>query len=202
MIPIESVVQKAGLERVSQGARLSEFGAEWLHSSPLLEDFTPGEADVLGSTMLVVRAQPGQVLVAEGDVGDWMLLVLSGTLDVTRRTFVRAGSDKDLTATAASGEITRLAVVRAGAAAGEMSMLDGEPRYATCAAIDVVEAGLLTRQAIATLIHQHPAVGAKLLVKLTQLLAQRLRNTSNQLVKALEKSGAAGAGRVARDASL
>jgi CRP/FNR family transcriptional regulator, cyclic AMP receptor protein len=34
----------------------------------------------------------------------------------------------------------------------------------------------------------HPAVGAKLLVKLTQLLAQRLRNTSSQLVKALQKT--------------
>ncbi|MBE2261158.1 MAG: cyclic nucleotide-binding domain-containing protein [Burkholderiaceae bacterium] len=188
MIPIENAVKKAGLELVSQGVRLSDFGADWLHNSPLLEDCSPGEADVMGSVMLVVRAQPGQVLVTEGDVGDWMMLVLRGTVDVTRRTFVRAGSDADLSATAASGEVTRLAVIRAGAAAGEMSMLDGEPRYATCSAIEVVEAGLLTRKAIATLIHEHPSVGAKLLVKLTQLLAQRLRNTSNQLVKALEKA--------------
>jgi hypothetical protein len=35
-------------------------------------------------------------------------------------------------------------------------------------------------------------VGAKLLVKLTQLLAQRLRNTSSQLVKALQKQQATG----------
>ena len=45
---------------------------------------------------------------------------------------------------------------------------------------------MLTRSAIAGLIQDHPAVGAKLLVKITQLLAQRLRNTSNQLVKSLQ----------------
>jgi CRP/FNR family cyclic AMP-dependent transcriptional regulator len=33
-------------------------------------------------------------------------------------------------------------------------------------------------------------VGAKLLVKITQLLAQRLRNTSNQLVKKLRSEQA------------
>ena len=80
-------------------------------------------------------------------------------------------------------------MIRRGAAIGEMSMLDGEPRNATCVAIEVVEAGVLTRGSIGALIEEHPAVGAKLMVKLTQLLAQRLRNTSNQLVKVLEASG-------------
>jgi CRP/FNR family transcriptional regulator, cyclic AMP receptor protein len=50
-----------------------------------------------------------------------------------------------------------------------------------------VEAGVLSRAAVGWLISAHPAVGAKLLVKLTQLLAQRLRNTSNQLVKLLQE---------------
>jgi CRP/FNR family transcriptional regulator, cyclic AMP receptor protein len=66
-------------------------------------------------------------------------------------------------------------------------MLDGSPRYATCTAIDEVEAGVLTRATVAALIREHPAIGAKLLVKLTQLLAQRLRNTSNQVVKLVQQ---------------
>jgi CRP/FNR family transcriptional regulator, cyclic AMP receptor protein len=71
---------------------------------------------------------------------------------------------------------------------GEMSMLDGEPRYASCWALSEVDAAVLTRAAVSRLIGAHPSIGAKLLVKLTQLLAQRLRNTSNQLVKELRKS--------------
>ena len=42
-------------------------------------------------------------------------------------------------------------------------------------------------KAVARLVQAHPALGAKLLVKLTQLLAQRLRNTSSQLVKVLQR---------------
>ena len=68
---------------------------------------------------------------------------------------------------------------------GEMSMLDPAPRYASCIAIGDVRAGVLTRETIAFLIQAHPAIGAKILVKLTQLLAQRLRNTSNRLIKVL-----------------
>jgi CRP/FNR family transcriptional regulator, cyclic AMP receptor protein len=176
MVPFETTLRQSGIELVGSRVNLSTLGTNWLHDSPLLEDCTPEEADILGAAMVLVRAQPGQVLVTEGDVGDWMMLVLSGTVDVTRR--IGAAGD----------EIVRLAVIRAGAALGEMSMLDGEPRYTTCTAIDTVEAGVMTRAAIARLIHDHPAVGAKLLVKLTQLLAQRLRNTSNQLTRMLEKN--------------
>jgi CRP/FNR family cyclic AMP-dependent transcriptional regulator len=46
---------------------------------------------------------------------------------------------------------------------------------------------VLTRPGVARLITEQPAVGAKLLVKITQLLAQRLRNTSNQLVRLLQE---------------
>lgn len=157
---------------------------ELLRESALLQDFTAAEADVLGEAMQLVRAGPGQVLIAEGTVDDWMMVLLAGTVDVTKRK-VGAESDGE-----EAGDTTRLAVIRPGAVIGEMSMLDGEPRYATCTALDEVEAAVLTRAAVGQLIHDHPAVSAKLLVKITQLLAQRLRNTSNQLVRKLRADAA------------
>jgi hypothetical protein len=92
---------------------------ELLASSALLQDFTPQEADVLGNAMQHISAQPGQVLIAEGTVDDWMMLLLAGTVDVTKRK-VGAESDRDDTSA-----VTRLAVIKQGAAIGEMSMLDG-----------------------------------------------------------------------------
>ncbi|MGA0573037.1 Crp/Fnr family transcriptional regulator [Variovorax sp. VNK109] len=169
---VEEQLKEAGLELAGTCQGMAGRGPRLLHNAALLEDFTADEMDALGSAMPMLRAAPGQVLINEGEVGEWMLLLLSGTVDVTKRT--------------PTGEVSRLAVIREGAAIGEMSMLDGEPRYATCTAIDAVEAGVLTRSAIALLIREHPGVGAKLLVKLTQLLAQRLRNTSNQLVKMVQ----------------
>lgn len=171
----------AGLELVGPCEGLSQQ-RELLVRSPLLQDFTPEEADVLGQAMLRVRARPGQMLIAEDEASDYMMLLLTGTVDVGKRKVGVAADDPQ-----EPGENTRLAVLREGAVLGEMSMLDGEPRYASCWALSEVEAAVLTRSAVAQLITAHPGVGAKLLVKITQLLAQRLRNTSNQLLRLLQK---------------
>ena len=168
---------RAGLQFDGVCTGLSRHAAQWRQTAALLEDLSFDEADALGALMPLVRARAGQALIKEGDVGDWMLLLLSGTVEVIK--------------TSEAGEVSRLAVIKQGAAVGEMSMLDAAPRYATCLAIEDVQAGVLTRAVIARLIQEHPAIGAKLLVKLTQLLAQRLRNTSNQLVKLLQKQGGA-----------
>ncbi|MEP6824393.1 MAG: cyclic nucleotide-binding domain-containing protein [Ramlibacter sp.] len=176
----EQQIREAGLELLGPCERLSQQ-PHLMQGSELLQDFTPAEADTLGQAMLRVRAQPGQMLIAEDESSDWMLLLLSGTVDVGKRKIGAEGGRDDPAAN------TRLAVLREGAVLGEMSMLDGEPRYASCWALSEVEAAILTRAAVAGLITAHPGVGAKLLVKLTQLLAQRLRNTSNQLVRVLQK---------------
>ena len=192
---LEEQLHSAGLQVVDHCERLATYSPDLLEHSPLLEQFTPAEADVLAASMLLVRAAPGQVLIREGDAGDWMMLILKGTVDVTKRIELRAA---DADAPSAAGnpaepearEFTqsRVAVLQRGAAIGEMSMLDGGLRYTTCTAIEAVEAGVLGSHAIGLLIRDHPAVGAKLLVKITQLMAQRLRNISNQLVKSLQKT--------------
>lgn len=169
MASIEEELQADGLEIMGSCTGFTHGNETVLRHSALLENFTLEEAEALGGVMLRVRAQPGQTLIREGATGLWMLLLLSGTVDVTKLS--------------ARGTSSRLAVIKSGASIGEMSMLDGAPRYATCSAIEPVEAGVLTRPAIERLIREHPAAGAKLLVKLTQILAQRLRNTSNELVR-------------------
>ena len=169
METIEGTLAAHGLEILGPCADLAQHGDALLQQSALLDNFTRAEADALGQFMIRVRAKPGQVLIREGAIEDWMMIVLSGTVDVQKLS--------------ARGTPSRLAVIGSGASVGEMSMLDTAPRYATCSAIEEVEAGVLTRAAIQRVIHEHPAVGAKLLVKLTQILAQRLRNTGNQLVK-------------------
>ncbi|HSI53145.1 MAG: cyclic nucleotide-binding domain-containing protein [Ramlibacter sp.] len=177
---LEEQLRSRGLELLGPCAHLSQR-SELMDVSALLRDFTAAEADLLGASMLLVRAQPGQLLIAEDEASDWMMLLLRGTVDVGKRK-IGAGTDGQ-----EPGDTTRLAVLKEGAALGEMSMLDGEPRYASCWALSEVEAAVLSRAAVGRLISTQPAVGAKLLVKLTQLLAQRLRNTSSQLVKALQK---------------
>jgi CRP/FNR family transcriptional regulator, cyclic AMP receptor protein len=171
--PISASLAAAGLEVIGLCDDLTGRLRAFEHHAPLVEDLTLEEAAILGAMMPKVRAKAGQPLIREGDLGDWLALILSGTVNVTKAS--------------ESGEPAWMGVIKFGAAVGEMSMLDGSPRYATCTAIDEVEAGVLTRATVATLIRDHPAIGAKLLVKLTQLLAQRLRNTSNQVVKLVQQ---------------
>ena len=175
---LEQQMLAAGLHLGGPCERLSQRPG-LIESAALLQDFTPAEVDILGASMLLVKAQPGQALINERDTSDWLMLLLAGTVDVGKQ---KIGTEADAQE---PGDFTRIAVLREGATLGEMSMLDGEPRYASCRAITEVEAAVLTRAALSSLIQRHPAIGAKVLVKLTQLLAQRLRNTSNQLVKAL-----------------
>ena len=202
MHTLEEQLKSAGLQVVDHCERLITYSPDLLENSPLLEDFTPEEADVLAASMLLVQAAPGQVLIREGDAGDWMMLILKGTVDVTKRVERHADQHPDdhpehgapALPTAAAGtdwadaSQSRVAVLQRGGSLGEMSMLDSGLRFATCTAIEPVEAGVLGSHAIGMLIRRPPAVGAKLLVKITQLMAQRLRNISNQLVKLLEKT--------------
>jgi CRP/FNR family cyclic AMP-dependent transcriptional regulator len=174
---LEEQMKASGLEVLGCCERLSQW-PDLMQHSVLLQDFTPEEVDVLGSLMLHVRAQPGQMLIVEGDASDWMMLLLRGTVDVGKR----IGPEAEV-----RGDNTRLAVLRIGSVLGEMSMFDGEPRYASCWALSEVQAAVLDKAAVGRLIKARPEIGAKLLVKLTQLLAQRLRNTSSQLVKVLRQ---------------
>ena len=209
MKTLEEQLDAAGLRVFGCCEKISAYGPDLLQHAPLLQDFTTAEADVLGASLRLIRAEPGQLMMREGEAGEWMMLVLKGTVDVTKRVW-RAGEaltggkqQPDAAApvdpataaeldavqpVALSESVTRVGVVRRGTALGEMSLLDGEPRYASCTAIEQVEAAVLGRQAIGLLVRDHPAVAAKLLVNITQLMAQRLRNTSNQLIKLLHKA--------------
>lgn len=181
MKTLEEQLHTAGLTVTGHCKSLSTYSAELSKTSPLLMDMTAQEVDLLGQSMLLVSAQAGQALIREGEVGEWMLLLLKGTVDVTKQVEQLDEAGEKTTTT------SRIAVIQCGATLGEMSMLDSEPRYASCTAIEAVEAGVLGRREIALLIRDQPAVGAKLLVKITQLMAQRLRNTTNHLVKLLQK---------------
>ena len=106
---MEEALRAAGLELLGPCEQLSQQPG-LLQESPLLQDFTPDEADILGRAMLRVRARPGQVLIAENDPSDWMLLLLSGTVDVGKRKL-----DEALRPLAGETDAARGAAARRGA---------------------------------------------------------------------------------------
>jgi CRP-like cAMP-binding protein len=68
-----------------------------------------------------------------------------------------------------------------------MSMIDGEPRFATCVAVEPSLIAVLSRDALAIIILEQPMLGAKILMQLSVMLSQRLRQTSLRLVEFVDK---------------
>ena len=119
---------------------------------------------VLAGYMDVYRVQTGQSIIREGDGGDFMLLIVEGLVDILKQGMRR--------------EQQHMTTVGPGMTLGEMSMIDGEPRFATCIAIDPTVFAVLHRDDMAKIILDHPSLGSKILVKLVSMLSARLRQTS------------------------
>ena len=80
-----------------------------------------------------------------------------------------------------------LATVEAGRTLGEMSMIDGEARFASCVAAEPAMIAVLDREALARIIVEQPLLGAKILMELVLMLSQRLRATSQRLLGLLDE---------------
>jgi CRP-like cAMP-binding protein len=156
-------------------ARATQFAADiqaLMARTPLFAGLEPSETLRLCSFMYVYEAPPGVTVIAEGEAGDFMMILMQGMVDVLRRNRYN--------------HPTRIAVAQSGHALGEMSMFDGEPRFASCATLGTCRMAVLTRDALMLVLHDEPRLGNKILLKLVQLLSDRLRQTSAKLVSHLE----------------
>jgi CRP/FNR family cyclic AMP-dependent transcriptional regulator len=159
-------------ERVTDNAEVAHELATLLGRAPLFSEFTPDDVKTLAEYMGVYRAQPNETIIREGDVGDHMLLIVRGEVDILKRGLQR--------------EQQHMTSVGAGTTIGEMSMIDGEPRFATCRTTQVTTFGILTRDNMAKIILEQPHLGSKILVKLVTLLSARLRQTSAKLMRYMD----------------
>ena len=166
-------VQLAGLEYQGDAIRFAHRIHALIPKCPLLENFSHGEVRLLAHFMEVYRAEAGVELIREGDGGDFMMMIIEGRVDVNKR-------DRWNTP-------QLIAQVEAGRTLGEMSMIDGEPRFATCVALEPTLVAVLDRENLARIIVEQPLLGAKLLMELVLMLSQRLRATSDRLLDLMDE---------------
>ncbi len=150
---------------------LADLATELLRTHGAMADLTTEEAACVVGYMGLVTFNAGTTVFKEGDAShtSYLLLLLSG--DVSVETADPRGG----------GQVT-ISVLGPGNVIGEMGLLDGSPRSATCVASTPLQAGGLSRKALEKLIEDNPKVGAKLMVGLSKRLAERLRGLSEQLV--------------------
>lgn len=161
------------LERVGKGTAIAEVIFGLVGKSPFFAEFSREDISILAGYMDVYRGQPGEIIIREGDGGDFMLLVVEGYVDILKRTMRH--------------QQQHMTTVGPGMTLGEMSMIDGEPRFATCVATEATVFAVLHRDDMAKIILDHPSLGSKILVKLVSMLSSRLRTTSAKLLQYMEK---------------
>ncbi len=169
---LQTVIDEQMIDRMrkTEGSDSAELAAELLAAPGAMMRLTLDEARIVVSFMEPRKFNVGTAFIEEGDKNntDFMVLVLSG--EVTVESIVVSRTSPVTTA-----------VLGAGSLLGEMGIVDGEPRSATCTATSQVHAAIFTRAALEKLINEYPAIGAKFMMSISLRIAQRLRDTADKL---------------------
>ena len=170
MNPEPNLSGGAGARPLSDAPELAERAADLLRTPGALLNLTSVEAAGVVAQMRLQHFGAGTTLFREGDGVrvDHMLLLLDGEVSI------------DMACTGRPGPVA-IAVVGPGSVIGEMALLDGAPRSASCTTVSAVQAAALSRQGLQALIDQQPRAAAKLLVGLGARTAERLRALGDQL---------------------
>src|SRR5947208_2544755 len=146
------------------GASMTTLDA--LRTAPLFAQLPEADLRRLAEMAEPLSLAPGELLLREGDPGDAMYAVVSGELDVTKRS---------------GGNEIQLARVGAGTIQGEMSAIEGRPRSASVRAITQVEVLRIPRQALLAVFALTPEAAFSVL----QVVLNRLRSTESLLCELL-----------------
>jgi CRP-like cAMP-binding protein len=161
-----------GLVHLGDASHFADRLLEVIEHIRLFEDFDRDEIAALAGRLVCYRAPAGAVVIREGDAGDYMVIVLDGLCEIVRGN--------------AAGLPQRLALAGPGKTLGEMSMIDGEPRFASCIALEDTLLAVLDRASLTHIIAENPQLGIKILMELVLLLSQRLRAASGKLLQHLD----------------
>lgn len=138
----------------------------------LFEGFTREEVAVFARYLQCYRAPLGSQVIREGDSGDFMLLLIDGSMEIVKKSL--------------GGLPARIGTADPGKTLGEMSLIDGEPRFASCITLEECLFAVLDRDSLTRIVTEAPALGVKILMEFLMLLNQRLRNVSGQLMRCME----------------
>ena len=149
---------------------LSAKAIQFLSGSKSSLGFEIEDAKCVIPYLRLVSYSAGSYLYREGDdtKTGYMLLLLDGDVSVD---------------TGASGRADRVAisVLGPGSLIGEMALVDGAPRSASCTAVTNVQAAGMSHAGLERMAKEHPGVAFKFMMYMARNTVDRLRALSEQL---------------------
>lgn len=134
----------------------------------LFNHLPPAELRAAAHYFSTTKAARGEDIFGEGDVGTFMCVVHSGSVSVIK--------------TNQNEEQVEMATLGHGRALGEMAVLDGERRSATCRAAEDSILLTLSKEALDKMLEAHPRIAARVIRAIAVSLSRRLRMAVGQLV--------------------
>jgi CRP/FNR family cyclic AMP-dependent transcriptional regulator len=166
---VDSRVPSRRMRKIA-GSSSADRAAEMLSAPSALLQLDHQEARTVIAYMRPHRIPEGTTFIREGntDQTDFMLLVLDGEVTVESIVVSR------------TAPIT-VTVLGPGSLIGEMGLLDGAPRSASCTAMSDLRCAILTRDALTQLLNDDPRTAAKLMMAISLRIAQRMRENQDKL---------------------
>ena len=146
--------------------------AELLAAPSALAQLSLAESHIVVGYMRPRHIPAGTVFIREGDAHNtgFMVLVLEGDVVVESIVVSRVSP------------IT-LTVLGAGSLHGELGLIDGLPRSASCTASSEINCAVLTRESLLQLLKDKPAIAAKLMMAIAVRMGERVRDNNDKLKK-------------------
>lgn len=129
----------------------------------MFDDFSRQETALLSEYLECFGVPRESTVVREGDEGDFLAILVTGRAVIVKK---YDGEDK-VVHTLEPGEMI-----------GEMSLVDGQRRFASCITTEPSDFGVMTRDSFNALLADHPRLGNKFLLMLLRLNTSRLRHTT------------------------
>jgi hypothetical protein len=134
---------------------------------PQLSQLGPEALALFGHYLDFVQVDAGRQVIGQDEQGDFLLIVLEGTVAVER---VQPWGAK-----------ARLGEARTGDVLGEMSLLDAGARFSACTTLTPAKFAVLRAPALDRMMQHEPRLAAALLAWLARRLSLRLRQVSARL---------------------
>jgi CRP-like cAMP-binding protein len=164
----------ANFEYLGSATTFVEDILEIIDSIALFDDFSRQEIEEFCSYMDCYGAPRNAVLLGEGEQGGHLIVIFTGQAKIIKRDV--DDSEK------------WVGVVGPGAMLGEMSLIDGQPRSASCVTAEPTDFAVLTRDNLNEILVTSPRLANKLFLVLLQKMTRRLRDISNRLLPYLPET--------------
>ena len=162
--------EKSSLE--AQKLQDLEFKVVKLRECELFRLYSPRDLEVIAGMVEIRSIRAGERIFVEGDTADWLAFVIKGKFSITKQGIHQQ-------------PITVSREYRSRIL-GEMAVIDGEPRSATCTSASDAQLAVLRASDFETLGEIYPRVGFHLLRDIAKIISARLRATSGRLVDSLD----------------